>query len=239
MRIVLPTVVNNYYNVDPSGNGTSMNYAQTKLNSPPSIAANASFPAEVISCTITTHGGPVQIFAYGDAVNASQSVNGVLNLYRDNNPVGHRTWFEGNGANENQEFALSVIDDPAAGTYTYSLKLCSMGANTITFGEAQGPVIYAVELQNIIGPKGDTGATGPSGLQGVQGSQGPGGANGVQGAQGTQGVQGAAGTGITFVSVPASATAVGSVGQMAQNASHLYICYAPNSWLRTNIDKNF
>lgn len=193
MRIVLPTTINEYFNVGLEGNGTAINFAQTKVQTPPTIAANASFPATVASCTITTHGGPVQITAYGDVYNPSAAINGTLNLYRGTEAIGHRAWFEGSAANENQVYSLSVIDDVTEpGTYTYSLKLVSTNV-AATFGEADGPVIYAVELQNIIGPRGYTGEQGVRGLQGSTGAVGATGASGVTGYQGATGNIGATG----------------------------------------------
>jgi len=192
MRIVLPPVINNYYNVGLDGQGAAINYNQHLVQTP--LTLSGSLPAVVASCTITTHGGPVQITAYGDAYNPSSPVNGTLNLYRGNTPIGHRTFFEGNGANENQTFSLSVIDDAQEpGEYTYSLKLVSASV-AITFGESDGPVIYAVELQNIIGPKGDPGEAGPRGLPGSQGTQGSTGSQGTQGTQGSTGSTGSQGT---------------------------------------------
>jgi hypothetical protein len=199
MRIVLPTIINEYYNVGLEGNGTAINYIQEKVQVPPTIATNASLPAIVASCSITTHGGPVQVSVYGDGYNPTRPIYGVLNLYRGAEPIGHRTVIEGNGNNENQEFSLSVIDEiTEPGTYTYSLKLVAIGGAAITFGETDGPVIYAVELQNIIGPRGYTGEQGARGLTGATGVAGNAGATGFQGATGVIGYNGATGaSGIT------------------------------------------
>jgi hypothetical protein len=232
MRIVLPPIINQYYNVGLDGNGANINYSQTKVQTPPVIAAGATLPAIVASCTITTHGGPVQITAYGDAFNPSGGINGVLNIYRGSTPIGHRVFFEGDGNHENQAFSLSVIDevqDP--GTYVYSLKLVAV-SGAVTFGETDGPVIYAVELQNIIGPKGDTGESGPRGLVGAQGSQGQ------QGSQGTQGPL--AGAAITCVAAPVADHSPGAVGQIAllENAFYMYVTNVASGvsgWVRWDI----
>jgi hypothetical protein len=210
MRIVLPTIINEYFNVGLEGNGTAINFAQTKVQTPPTIATNASLPATVASCTITTYGGPVQVSAYGDGYNPTSAIYGVLNLYRGVEAIGHRTVIEGNGSNENQEFSLSVIDEaPPAGTYTYSLKLTGIGGASITFGETDGPVIYAVELQNIIGPRGYTGEQGARGLPGATGATGVTGNNGATGATGVTGNNGATGaTGVTGNNGATGATGV-------------------------------
>jgi hypothetical protein len=217
MRIVLPPIVNEYYNVGLEGNGANINYIQEKLQTRPTIPTNASFPATVVSCQLTTHGGPVQVTAYGDVYNPSAAINGTLNLYRNSTPIGHLAFFEGNGANENQVFSLSVIDDPQEpGEYTYSLKLVSTSV-AATFGEADGPVIYAVELQNIIGPRGYTGEQGARGLQGSTGASGVSGNVGATGFQGATGIAGNIGAtgyqGSTGVSGNVGATGiVGNIG---------------------------
>mgnify|MGYP000108356736 CR=1 FL=1 len=36
-------------------------------------------------------------------------------------------------------------------------------------------------------------------------------------------------------STPASASAVGTAGQMAYSATHLYVCVAANTWVRTSL----
>lgn len=247
MRIVLPPIINQYYNVGLEGNGANINYSQTKVQPPPVIAAGATLPAIVASCTITTHGGPVQITAYGDAFNPSGGINGVLNIYRGSTPIGHRVFFEGDGNHENQAFSLSVIDevqDP--GTYVYSLKLVAV-SGAVTFGETDGPVIYAVELQNIIGPKGDTGESGPRGLVGVQGAQGSQGSQGQQGQQGSQGINGVqgvqgplGGAAITCVAAPVADHSPGAVGQIAllENAFYMYVTNVASGvsgWVRWDI----
>jgi hypothetical protein len=134
-----------------------MNYAQT-VGTKVSLTSSG-LPKPAVSVSITTTGNPVLVGAYGDANNSSAVIFGQLQLYRGATALGNSTYVEASGNNENQEFSLSVIDAPAAGTYTYSLQLINAN-NTIDFGESAGPVIWAVELTGKVGP---TGATGPTG----------------------------------------------------------------------------
>lgn len=178
-----------------------MNYAQ---NAPASRITGVTSGSTVLSVSITTTGNPVLVGVYGDANNTSTALIATLQLYRGTTALGNITNIEGSAANENQEFSLSVIDAPAAGTYTYSLKLVTSNVN-LDFGETGAPVIWAVELTGKIGVQGLTGiqgaagfvgSNGAQGIQGYTGAQGISGSNGVQGFQGTQGVQGLTGLGV-------------------------------------------
>jgi len=44
---------------------------------------------------------------------------------------------------------------------------------------------------------------------------------------------------LTFANPPASATAPGTVGQIAQDGTYLYLCTAPNTWVRVLISSLF
>jgi hypothetical protein len=126
------------------------------------INAGATLPATVVSTTITTNGNPVQIVVTGDVNNTNAGFNGRLQIYRGSTAIGNSVWFEASASNENQAYAVEVIDAPAAGTYTYSMKLVaagSMSTQSYYFGEADGPTLSVVELANV---KGDTGPTGPA-----------------------------------------------------------------------------
>jgi hypothetical protein len=115
-----------------------------------------------VSTTITTTGNPVQIVVTGDVNNTNAGFNGRLQIYRGSTAIGNSVWFEASASNENQTYAVEVIDAPAAGTYTYSMKLVaagSMSTQSYYFGEADGPTLSVVELANV---KGDTGPTGPA-----------------------------------------------------------------------------
>jgi hypothetical protein len=204
-----------------AGNG-SLNYSQT-AGSQVTITAVQAKPATVISVSITTNGNPVQIIAAGDA-NPSAAAWGLLQLYRGNTAIGKIVQFESSAANENVPYSLQFIDAPAAGTYTYSLKVNSVTADT-SFGEADGPVISVVELQNVrgntgatgpagsAGAAGATGATGPTGATGATGDVGPTGSTGATGPTGDTGPTGATGaTGPTGATGATGATGVGTIG---------------------------
>jgi hypothetical protein len=105
--------------------------------------------------------------------------------------------------NENNPYALFFIDNPSAGTYSYSLKANSVTADT-DFGEADGPVLSLIELQNVVGA---TGAAGTSGTSGTSGSNGATGAAGTSGTSGTSGFNGA--TGATGPAGPIGSTGAG------------------------------
>jgi len=129
-----------------SGGTVPLNVEQTK-GSQITITAAVAKPATVVSVTITTQGNPVQIIVSGDA-NPSSAGWGRLNIYRDTTAVGQQVQFESNGANENVPYSLQVVDQPAAGTWTYSLKVDSITTDT-QFGEAAGPIITAAELGGV------------------------------------------------------------------------------------------
>jgi hypothetical protein len=99
----------------------------------------------VASVSITTTGNPVQIIVTGDANPLSVSW-GKLRLYRDNTVIGQIVQFESSAANENNPYALNHIDAPAAGTYTYSVKLIATGGGDFQFGEVDGNHITCLEL---------------------------------------------------------------------------------------------
>ena len=137
------------------------NYAQSNDGSI-TINTTATFPATVTSVTITTNGNPVQLIASGDANPLSAGGWGRLQLYRGTTAIGKILQFESSAANENCPYCLNFIDNPPAGTYTYSVKANSLVANT-QFGESDGNIITALE---IAGAQGPTGPTGPGAVLG-------------------------------------------------------------------------
>jgi hypothetical protein len=145
----------------PAPTLAALNYAQN-VSGQVVINAGATLPATVVSTTITTTGNPVQIVVTGDVNNSSAAFNGRVQIYRDSTALGNSVWFESSASNENQIYAVQVIDAPAAGTYTYSMKLIAaadIGTQSYYFGEANGPTLSAVELANV---RGNTGPTGPA-----------------------------------------------------------------------------
>ena len=128
------------------------NYAQTKgaIYS----YTGAALPATIVSVTITTSGNPVQVVCSGDANPLSVGGWGAINLYRGTTAIGQKVQFESSAANENNPYSLSVIDTPPKGTHTYSLKITNNSGGTVNFGENEGPIIYAIELNGVRGPQG-------------------------------------------------------------------------------------
>jgi len=181
------------------------NYTQV-AGSQITISSTGSFPATIVSGTITTQGNPVQILVSGDANPLTVSGWGVLQLYRSTTAIGGKVNFEGSASNENNPYCLTCIDSQPAGTYTYSLKL-----NTTTgdaqFGESSGPILTLVELAGAKGDTGPTGVTGNTGSTGATGNTGP---TGVTGNTGPTGFTGNTGpTGVTGNTGPTGPTFTG------------------------------
>ena len=143
------------------GNGTfgntpsslgALNYSQNSLSTTTTVTTTDSFPYTILSTTLTTGGNPVQVIVTGD-VNPLAAGNGKIQLYRDSTAIGQPVTYEADAADENNPYALQIIDTPSFGTYTYSLKVVSLTANS-QFGETNGPVLSAVEIQNVRGANG-------------------------------------------------------------------------------------
>jgi hypothetical protein len=143
-----------------------LNYSQSK-GSKVTVPSGASLPYTIISTSITTNGGPVQVIVSGDANPLSTGGWGRLSIFRGSTEIGQKVQFESDNGNENNPYCLQVIDNPSQGTYTYSLKLTSQSLTDVDFGETEGPIISVVELQNVIGSTGATGAPGTSGTSGT------------------------------------------------------------------------
>jgi hypothetical protein len=133
---------------------SAQNYVQTLGSQVTISTANST----VISQAITTTGKPVKITVTGDANPLTAGAWCRLRLYRDGTAIGNAVQAESSASNENCPYALDLIDTPAAGTYTYSLRVEAIAGNFI-FGESAGPVINIVELAG-------SGTSGTSGLGG-------------------------------------------------------------------------
>ena len=199
----------------------SVNYAQTMGNIV--VYSGEPKPFTIVSTTITTSGGPVQIIATGDANPLSTGAYAILNIFRDTTPVGANVQCESDATNENIPYALEIIDDQPAGTYTYSVKLVDNNGIGWVFGESAGPVISAVELQNVMG------ATGATGLPGIYESPTPPpvtdvlwydtGSSGIDGvgATGSTGPVGPAGLGSVYLHTQAVANTTWTVNHNLNN----------------------
>jgi hypothetical protein len=129
------------------GTGGSMNYAQTQSAKVSAVSASG---VTIVSTSITTSGNPVQILVTGDAENTVAGGWIRLQLFRGTTAIGKGINVESSAASENIPYALTVIDTPTAGTYTYSLQTVTAAATgAFNFGEVDGPVLTAVELNTL------------------------------------------------------------------------------------------
>jgi hypothetical protein len=114
------------------------------------VSISTGTPTAIASVTITTTGKPVILSGNMD-FNPNEDVTWHwYAFYRDGSQVGGAYINDAsNGASANVPVALSYLDTPAAGTYTYSIR-CWVGAGSGgTFGEtsaAQGAQMFAVEI---------------------------------------------------------------------------------------------
>jgi len=139
---------------DASVVAVAMNYVQEKATRSLKLTA----PGEVIDIRITTTGRPVLISVNGDANPLSNGAWCKLQLFRNNGAISNIIQAEG-GNNENNPYNMSMVDNPPAGTHTYSFRMIQHSGD-FQFGETDGPMMYAVELGTAVGaagPKGDPG----------------------------------------------------------------------------------
>ena len=207
------------YPQEPGSGGvltpSAMNFVQTYTVSPVSVSTSSTLPFTIISVTITTTAAnsPVQIIASGDTANTNAGAWLRMQLYRGTTALGPNVQTEKSAVSENNPFALNYIDTLAvAGTYTYHLKVNTISAGTISFGENTGPVMTALELRGSVGPQGNTGVTGPTGAIGATGITGPTGSVGATGVAGNTGVTGATGTTGATGATGAASTVSGPTG---------------------------
>jgi hypothetical protein len=86
------------------------------------------------SATITTSGFPVQITVTGDAEPSGTGWH-ELQIYRDSTAIGNVLHIETTGAGKNMTVAMSTIDTPVTGTYTYSVKIVGTSGISAEYGE--------------------------------------------------------------------------------------------------------
>ena len=149
------------------GTSGAMNYEQQQSGKVSNVTSNN---ATIVSRSFTTSGYPVQVLVTGDAENSTAGAWIKLQLYRDSTAIGKIIHVESSAGSENVPYALTVIDTPSAGTYTYALKTVSAAAaGSFNFGETDGPVLTMIELAGRTGATGATGATGSTGSTGPEG----------------------------------------------------------------------
>jgi hypothetical protein len=125
-----------------SFSGYVPNYAQSNSSRVTNVTTSGT---TIVSQTITTSGRPVQIIATGDANPLTSGGWCILQLYRDGTAIGKKLQAESSSSNENIPYCLNFIDNPTAGTYTYSVKAVNI-PSAFDFGEADGNQITILEL---------------------------------------------------------------------------------------------
>jgi len=123
--------------------------AQYSVSSATAVTVNTSTPTAICSTSITVTDRPILLVATGDA-NPNQSGGWqYYQIYRDSTAIGKKIINEnGGGTSKNCPWALTHIDAPSAGTYTYTVK-AYQGSGSMTYGETgdvQAPTITAVEI---------------------------------------------------------------------------------------------
>ena len=113
------------------------------------VTVNSSTATTLASVSITTTGKPVLLTACGNSNPGQDGGFFLYRLYRDSTEIGNRHKAENGGTSaQNFVFAITFIDTPSAGTYTYAIK-AYQGSGTHVFGEdgdVEGAVITACEL---------------------------------------------------------------------------------------------
>ena len=95
----------------------------------------ASATGSVIqSATITTSGFPVQITISGDAEPGGAGWH-RLQIYRDSTPIGEVLHIETSTSGLNMTIAMSTIDMPVSGIYTYYLKIVETSGLSARYSE--------------------------------------------------------------------------------------------------------
>ena len=84
--------------------------------------------------TITTSGFPVQITVTGDGEPAGAGWQ-RLQVHRDSTPIGQILHIETTGSGQNMTVALSTIDMPVSGNYTYSVKVVGSSGVSVKYTE--------------------------------------------------------------------------------------------------------
>jgi hypothetical protein len=95
------------------------------------------------SASITTSGFPVQVTITGDAEPASGGWH-ELQIYRDSTAIGEVFHIETPSSGYNMTVAMSAIDTPVAGTYTYSVKIIRSNGMSARYSES-GQLYMIVE----------------------------------------------------------------------------------------------
>lgn len=119
------------------------NYEQTVGSQTTILSGNTG---TIVSVSITINNHPVLVTVTGDANNLTAGGWCHLQLHRDGNPIGNIVQCESSGSNENVPYSISYVDEPGTGTFNYTLEAVAVNGSDFVFGEADGPVISAIEL---------------------------------------------------------------------------------------------
>ena len=133
-----------------SGVFSTTGQSQVKaVNTTSQVTVNSATATTIGSVSLTTTGKPVTLVAAGESNPGQDGGWFYYRLYRDSTEIGARHKAENGGlSSQNYVFAITHIDTPAAGTYTYSIK-AYQGSGTHVFGEdgdLEGAVITAHEI---------------------------------------------------------------------------------------------
>ena len=136
--------------VDITGKVVTSSQTQVQgISDASAVTINSTTATSLAEVTITTTGKPVMLTACGNSNPGQTGGFFLYRLYRDSTEIGKRHKAENGGtSSQNFVFAITTIDDVAAGTYTYSIK-AYQGSGTHVFGEdgdVEAAVITAHEI---------------------------------------------------------------------------------------------
>lgn len=124
---------------------TGANY---QISNSTATTISSATPTTIASITITTNGRPIFLNSTGDMNPVGARAWNYLQIYRGSTAIGKYIIIEGTESTNNQGYALTHIDTPSSGTYTYTVKAWQ-GSGTTIYGESgndQAPTLIAIEL---------------------------------------------------------------------------------------------
>lgn len=124
----------------------SANWAISNGNA---VTVNSTTPTVIASLSITTRGNPIFLCGTGDMNPQGAATWNYIRIFRDSTPIGKFIICESTANSVNNPFALTHIDTPSAGTYTYTIRAYRGGAYDALYGETsneQAPQLIAFEL---------------------------------------------------------------------------------------------
>ena len=143
-KLTIPEMDGNLTYLESLATSNSGSNYEQNVGSQTTILSGAT--GSIVSVSITINNHPVLVTVTGDANNATAGGWCHLQLYRDGSPIGNIVQCESSGANENVPYSISYVDEPGTGNFTYTLEAVEVNGSNFVFGEADGPVISAIEL---------------------------------------------------------------------------------------------